>query len=110
MTSVDALEVHLVETHKQSLHADYIKKLLQMGRRKVAQVPEATCPLCQKTMPSGKQYMKHVGRHQEDLALFALPKLEVPDEDGQDEDESVVGHNIMAFSVKTALTRNSPEG
>lgn len=91
MTSADALEIHLVETHSQSLHADDIKKLLQMGARKVAKVSEATCPLCHKTVSSANQYMRHVGRHQEDLALFALPKLEVPEGHGQDEDESVVG-------------------
>lgn len=110
MTSADAFEVHLVETHKQSLHADNIKKLLPMAGRKAAQVSEATCPLCKNTLPSANQYMRHVGRHQENLALFALPKLEVSDEHGQDKDESVVGENRMAFLVKTALTRNSPEG
>lgn len=91
MTSEDALKIHLVEKHGQSLRANDIEKLLPMGARKVAQVSEATCPLCRETMPSVEKYMKHVGRHQEDLALFALPNLEGLDEHAQDEDESVVG-------------------
>lgn len=91
MNSADALEIHLVESHSQNLHGSNIKTLLQMGGRKVTDISDATCPLCQKTMRSAKQYMKHVGRHQEDLGLFALPKLEVADESEQDEVESVVG-------------------
>lgn len=90
MASAHALEIHLLKSHSQTLRADDIEKLLQMGGRKVAQISEATCPLCQETLPSAKKYMRHVGRHQEDVALFALPKLEVSDEPGQDEDESFV--------------------
>lgn len=105
MTSAGALEIHLVESHSQSLHADNIKKLLQMGERKVAKVSEATCPLCHETVSSAKQYMRHVGRHQEDLALFALPKLEVPEEQRQDEDESVVGEHEGLFGEEGANLR-----
>lgn len=91
MTSADALKVHLVEAHSQSLHASDVEKLVQMGARKVAQVSEATCPLCREKLTSAKKYRRHVGRHQEELALFALPRLEVPGTHGQKEDESIVG-------------------
>lgn len=97
MTSADELETHLVETHSQSMHVGEIKKLVQMGGRKVAEVSETTCPLCQEMMPSAECYMSHVGRHQEDLALFALPKLEVPDDDRQDKAEPVVGDLLVLF-------------
>lgn len=91
MISADALKVHIVETHGQSLHSkNDVEKLMQMGARKVAQFSEATCPLCREILPSAKKYMKHVGRHQEELALFALPKLDVPDEHGQEEEEYIV--------------------
>lgn len=90
MISADALKVHIVETHGQSLHSNDVEKLMQMGARKVAQISEATCPLCREILPSAKKYMKHVGRHQEELALFALPKLDVPDEHGQEEEEYIV--------------------
>jgi hypothetical protein len=39
------------------------------------------CPLCLSSVPTGKQLERHVGRHLEELALFALPRSE---EDGDD--------------------------
>lgn len=34
----------------------------------------AECPLCRASFPSGKQFERHVGRHLQELALFALPR------------------------------------
>jgi hypothetical protein len=39
------------------------------------------CPLCLSSVPTGKQLERHVGRHLEELALFALPRSE---EDGDE--------------------------
>ncbi|KAJ5615183.1 Zinc finger C2H2 [Penicillium hordei] len=38
------------------------------------------CPLCLSSHPSGKQLERHVGRHLEELALFALPRSEEDDD------------------------------
>ena len=40
-----------------------------------------TCPLCKMALTSSKQYEKHVARHLEELALFALPRTEMDDAD-----------------------------
>lgn len=40
------------------------------------------CTLCMGSVPSGKQFERHVGRHLEELALFALPRS---DNDGDEE-------------------------
>jgi hypothetical protein len=39
------------------------------------------CKLCLSSFSSGKQLERHVGRHLEELALFALPRSDDPDED-----------------------------
>ena len=45
------------------------------------------CALCRVTLKSAKQYERHVARHLEELALFALPRIEVDDAgDGVDDD------------------------
>ncbi|KAJ4266015.1 hypothetical protein NW762_003988 [Fusarium torreyae] len=51
----------------------------------------AECPLCKEIPTTLGQYLRHVGRHQEDLALFALPQLpdEDPSEDDIGEDEQI---------------------
>jgi hypothetical protein len=38
------------------------------------------CPLCLSSVPSGRQFERHVGRHLQELALFALPRFG-PEED-----------------------------
>jgi hypothetical protein len=38
------------------------------------------CPLCTEQVSSLKEYARHVGRHQKDLALFALPQLDSADD------------------------------
>lgn len=43
-----------------------------------------SCPLCLSSLPSGKQLERHVGRHLEELALFALPRSE------EDDDEAAI--------------------
>jgi len=37
------------------------------------------CPLCGEPLASFEQYERHVGRHQEQLALFSLPSIEPND-------------------------------
>ncbi|CAG8893706.1 unnamed protein product [Penicillium egyptiacum] len=41
------------------------------------------CALCLSSVPSGKQLERHVGRHLEELALFALPRSEEDDNEGE---------------------------
>jgi len=52
------------------------------------------CPLCHEILNSEQKYQRHVGRHQEQLSLFALPSFdpesepdeETDDDEGSDED------------------------
>ena len=47
-----------------------------------------SCPLCKETLNSVKAYQRHTGRHQEQLALFALPSEDTGADDAQLEDEA----------------------
>lgn len=44
---------------------------------------KTNCELCFSSIPSGKQFERHFGRHLEELALFALPRFD--DADGEEE-------------------------
>ena len=46
------------------------------------------CSLCKDTLKSSKQYERHVARHLEELALFALPRIEI--DDAEDDNDDVV--------------------
>jgi hypothetical protein len=53
-----------------------------------------TCPLCKEQVPSLKQLRRHLGRHQEQLSLFALPlSVKEGDNNGKHSDESDSGSN-----------------
>jgi hypothetical protein len=61
-----------------------------------------SCPLCHETLRSAQQYQRHVGRHQEQLSLFALPSRDGDGEaDGhdQDSDESDMGEPIHGLET-----------
>ncbi|KAJ5629739.1 Zinc finger C2H2 [Penicillium herquei] len=55
-----------------------------------------SCPLCMSSVSSGKHLERHIGRHLEELALFALPRSEEDDDgppnssdESSDGDESI---------------------
>lgn len=81
MPSADALRAHLLKTHRHFLHTEEIEFAVEKSGTKPKHISQVSCPLCQEVLMSNKMYVKHVGKHQEDLALFALPKLEVSEDE-----------------------------
>lgn len=80
---------HLLQSHSAigpSMGTDNLIKLFSEPRDIGAGV---VCPLCGLALNSAKQYQRHVGRHQEQLALFALPDLESSQGPDREEDGSV---------------------
>ncbi|KAJ4244353.1 hypothetical protein NW762_014480 [Fusarium torreyae] len=57
---------------------------------------EIFCPICRETLCSMKEYQRHVGRHQEQLALFALPSISSPEDGENVEDNSVLSQSDVA--------------
>ena len=47
---------------------------------------EFVCSLCKDTLKSSKQYERHVARHLEELALFALPRIDIDDAEDDEDD------------------------
>ena len=54
------------------------------------------CLLCKETLHSMKEYQRHAGRHQEQLALFALPSIGTEDDDAQVEDDVSGTHSNVS--------------
>ncbi|KAM0553411.1 hypothetical protein ACHAPJ_007426 [Fusarium lateritium] len=55
-----------------------------------------SCPMCRETLHSIKEYQRHVGRHQEQLALFALPSIESLEDRENVEEDSLSGQSGAA--------------
>ena len=64
---------------------------------------DLVCSLCKDTLKSSKQYERHVARHLEELALFALPRIEMDDVEDDDDDD----FNARAPSSDNDITLDS---
>ncbi|RBA19098.1 hypothetical protein FPRO05_10027 [Fusarium proliferatum] len=78
---------HLTKKHSGMAELVHLDSLLTMCERPRPESEPTGCPLCDERQSSFKQYKRHVGRHQEDLALFALPKPENQEEEKRGEEE-----------------------
>ncbi|KAF5553085.1 zinc finger transcription factor ace1 [Fusarium phyllophilum] len=82
------MKQHLAQKHTETAELTHLVSLLTMCERPKSENEPADCPLCGERQFSFKQYQRHVGRHQEDLALFALPHLPGREDDKNEESDS----------------------
>ncbi|KAL3954008.1 hypothetical protein ACCO45_011964 [Purpureocillium lilacinum] len=108
--SVSACQEHIAQRHLGAYQASEIGVLIRLGAKPLGLTEGISCPLCRDLLRSAQQYQHHVGRHQEQLALFALPIVEMDDEvvaqaevvDGSEEStvSSKAALNIEALEVE----------
>ncbi|ORY02187.1 hypothetical protein BCR34DRAFT_88313 [Clohesyomyces aquaticus] len=82
----EEVAMHAKTTHPE-VSSDMMSALIQTAARSASLLERATCPLCGKHMAL-RALKKHLGHHQEQLALFALP-LSVATEDKPESEDSV---------------------
>ena len=63
------------------------------------------CSLCKNTLESSKQYKRHVARHLEELALFALPRTER--DYAEDDNDDIFDARISASHTDVAYESSS---
>ena len=95
---------NLFQEHFLSLHADLAsnrrtEQLIASCARQRSSTSAAECILCNAQLDSFTQLRHHLGKHQEELALFAIPKYHMDKEGGE------VGDNSDIFSdASTAIS------
>ncbi|KAF4959950.1 hypothetical protein FGADI_1453 [Fusarium gaditjirri] len=63
------------QTHGRAKEPSEIEDLVQLSTVNKTEIPEMTaCPLCKKRLRSVESYQSHIGKHQKQLALFAIPR------------------------------------
>lgn len=82
--SMDDCRVHVTRDHLTSPDNQDLTTLLEVCARPMAFKSGFECPLCREHLGSIAVYKRHVGRHQEQLALFALPSQDEQDQDEND--------------------------
>ncbi|KAF5585568.1 zinc finger transcription factor ace1 [Fusarium pseudocircinatum] len=86
-TSQD-MKRHLAQKHAETTELTSLVSLLTVCEKTRLEDEPADCPLCGERQSSFRKYRRHVGRHQEDLALFALPHLPGEEDDRSEESDS----------------------
>ena len=81
-------EVHVFQSHSTAGALGDMAALIRLSKESGSIASDLTCPFCSETLGSASQYQRHVGRHQEQVALFALPKTESGSESDDETDKS----------------------
>ncbi|KAF2875881.1 hypothetical protein BDV95DRAFT_284582 [Massariosphaeria phaeospora] len=87
-------ETHVSAQHPDLASPNMLSILKHTSRRGANLFREVTCPLCNMSC-SLRAFQRHVGRHQEHIALFALP---IQQEEGETDD----GSNQEIASIERA--------
>jgi hypothetical protein len=120
---------HIRHQHLPNATEEQLNTVIARGEASVSDDLSNECPPCGHAVPGLKSYIKHVGRHLEQLALFALPSVEGEDlgdyvesddddlgdhvESDEDELGDYVGSdakNDAASELESKLTDNGSPG
>ncbi|KAM0493016.1 hypothetical protein ACHAP8_009545 [Fusarium lateritium] len=77
LSSAAELSSHIKDHHLPTGTEEEIRLVTTLGEKPASEDTSSTCILCGHPVVGLKKYVKHVGRHLEQLALFALPNLEI---------------------------------
>ncbi|KAI1820532.1 hypothetical protein F4861DRAFT_54298 [Xylaria intraflava] len=109
-TTETDLRQHITSIHGHKTEMALDAMIARSGRtRTISPSSPVECPLCQDVLKSVQQYQRHVGRHQVDLAVFALPKIEDEEEGPDEANEKGKTASTRRRSFVEAISRdNSP--
>jgi hypothetical protein len=71
--SKSAFEDHIRRTHQNLFIENQFPALVNMQERQMNRETQIECPLCKEMVPPSSHPRRHLGKHQKQLALFALP-------------------------------------
>lgn len=74
---------HVEATHAMQITPGRLDAQIKLHSEDIDDEASLACPLCGEEQRSVKLYRRHVGRHQEQLSLFALPSLESAEGDAE---------------------------
>ncbi|KAI0968124.1 hypothetical protein F4678DRAFT_203264 [Xylaria arbuscula] len=94
------LERHLRHSHSGLSAQGDLGMIFHLCERPKPWPEEVECPLCKQALYSRREYARHVGRHQTELALFALPGIRGDDGDEDDSDDVTQHFNNGEFPAE----------
>jgi len=86
--SSDELRKHIGHKHAELAHNPRTEDVVRSCARQYSMDQEACCPLCMEKQRSLTQLRHHLGKHHQQLSLFAIPPHMIDEEDENDNDEA----------------------
>ncbi|KAK1775127.1 hypothetical protein QBC45DRAFT_360317 [Copromyces sp. CBS 386.78] len=105
------LRSHIAAFHRDITDPVEIQTLFSLAEHPKPLDAITECELCHEELNSMRDYLRHVGRHQEDIALFSLPDrgLEGDCESDNESEESYGDPDIDAADVTMASDGDNPD-
>ncbi|EXM00559.1 hypothetical protein NOF04DRAFT_3558 [Fusarium oxysporum II5] len=102
---------HVFRSHAVSVTTRDLDALVYLSQKPMDIKQGNPCPICAEMMRSTSQYQRHVGRHQEQLALFALPTVETDDKDerGGESDSSAESMDMISNQDERGDSNKQPK-
>ncbi|RKK46638.1 hypothetical protein BFJ66_g6838 [Fusarium oxysporum f. sp. cepae] len=102
---------HVSRSHGGSVTTRDLDTLVYLSQKPVKIKQGIPCPICAEMMRSTSRYQRHVGRHQEKLALFALPTVESDDKDERvsESDSNAESIDIISNQDEQGTNNIQPE-
>lgn len=94
------------EAHMRDFHAigaqNQLTAVSEVCQRPVDEDAEAQCAICTETLKSMKQLCRHIARHLEELALFALPRSK-----DEEQEEEFGSDRVQASDLSRGFSEGS---
>ena len=103
--SRSAFSSHIKETRPAQIPDSQLSTFVQMCTTPLGAMFVSECPLCGASIRGSRQLEKHLGRHLEEIALFALPQGLFEDDDFEDnspDDQDSENESDMPGDAETA--------
>lgn len=97
---------HVSQSHSGAGTPQELAAMISLSEQPLNIRSGVSCPICGVTLDSARQYQSHVGRHQEQLALFALPDLESNDDSDTDDEEALAVESVETRSDRSETDEN----
>lgn len=94
---------HVYKSHSSATPRNQLEAMINLNSRPIRTTDGIPCPICKESLDSVKEYQRHVGRHQEQLAIFALPSShsQENEDDFGDDDSNSSRSNVDSESIGT---------
>ncbi|KAF3802456.1 hypothetical protein GCG54_00003259 [Colletotrichum gloeosporioides] len=104
---------HLLRVHNGAVPESKVDGIVELSSHPLAQDAHTNCPFCPAKLKTLKEYRRHVGNHQQDLALFVLPHADCDNDDTQESlsrSESGTGLSVRVLERETLNKTSLQDG